>query len=147
MLDLLQPFTEGLLERDASSSTLTAWGDPKHEVVEAFLLMRNYFPWLPPNQEITTMCSLIIRKVPILKSVRRQKTTGARCRIKPKKRVDGIALPTIVQDDFTNWIRSYPMKTKDTSETVTCVQRFRPPSQKPEIIYTDNSKELIFTVE
>ena len=34
MLDLLQPFTEGLEEQVASSSTPTARGGPKHEVVE-----------------------------------------------------------------------------------------------------------------
>ena len=34
MLDLLTPFTEGLEECDASSSTPTAGRDPKHEVVE-----------------------------------------------------------------------------------------------------------------
>ena len=77
MLDLLQPFTEGVEERDASSST--ARGGPKHAVVEEKnLLMRN-FPRLPPirgevkwekisrvrkessfpNQEEITMCSLI----------------------------------------------------------------------------------------
>ena len=34
MLDLLQPFTEGLEERDASSRTPAAGSDPAHEVVE-----------------------------------------------------------------------------------------------------------------
>ena len=33
MLDLLQPLTEGLEERDAYSSTPTAKSDPAHEVV------------------------------------------------------------------------------------------------------------------
>ena len=34
MLDLLQPFAEGIRARDASSSTPTARGGPTHEVVE-----------------------------------------------------------------------------------------------------------------
>ena len=34
MLDLLKSFPDGLEERDASSSTPTAGGDPTHEVVE-----------------------------------------------------------------------------------------------------------------
>ena len=34
MLDLLQPFTEGVEERDASSRTPAAGSDPAHEVVE-----------------------------------------------------------------------------------------------------------------
>ena len=35
------------------------------------------------------------------------------------------------------------MKTKDTSETSLCLQRFLTLSEKPERIYTDNSKESI----
>ena len=42
MLDLLQPFTEGIEERDASSST--ARGGPKHEVVE-----EQYIDEKPPS--------------------------------------------------------------------------------------------------
>ena len=34
MLDVLQPFTQGFEERDASSSTATAWCGHTHEVVE-----------------------------------------------------------------------------------------------------------------
>ena len=30
----------------------------------------------------------------------------------------------IVQDEFANRIQGYPMKTKDTSETMVCLQRF-----------------------
>ena len=73
------------------------------------------------------------------------KSTRARCRIKPKKRVDGIDFSTkfedlitadhknlnvedesrsghkndpVAQDCFTNWTHSYQMKTKETSETM-----------------------------
>ena len=35
------------------------------------------------------------------------------------------------------------MKTKETSETMSCLRRFLPPSQKLEIIDTDNSTEFI----
>ena len=39
----------------------------------------------------------------------------------------------IVQDEFTNWIHCYPMKTKkDSSETMACMKRFPPPSRQPE---------------
>ena len=95
---------------------------------------------------------------------RKTQTTGTRCRVKPKKRVDGIALSTkigdlittdyeilnvetsedadtknalIVQDDVTKWIQSFSMKTKETSETMSCSQRFILPSQKPDAIYTE----------
>ena len=49
----------------------------------------------------------------------------------------------IVQDELTNWIQSYPMKIKKTSETMSCLQGFTPPSRKPEVSHTDNSKYLI----
>ena len=41
----------------------------------------------------------------------------------------------IVQDDFTNWTQSFPMKTKETSETM-YLQRCLSPSQKSKIIHT-----------
>ena len=48
----------------------------------------------------------------------------------------------IVQDDCSNWIQSYPMKTNETSETISRLQRFISPTQKLGRIYTDNSKEF-----
>ena len=48
-----------------------------------------------------------------------------------------------VQDDFTKWIhQSYPTKT-ETSETMSRLQRFLLPSQKPEMIDTDRSNEFM----
>ena len=73
-----------------------------------------------------------------------------RCKAKPEKRVDGIAPSThsgdlitadykildveiesrcehnalIVLDEFTNWIQSHPMKTGDTSETMSFSRTF-----------------------
>ena len=121
-----------------------------------------------PNQEETTMCSFIIR--PNCAVCKKTKSTRARCRRKPQKHVDGIAPSTkfadlitadhkilnaenesrcghknglIVQDDFTKWIQSYPMKTKETSETMLCLQIFLPPSQKQERVYIENFKEFL----
>ena len=37
----------------------------------------------------------------------------------------------------------HPMKTEETSETMSCLQRVLPPSQKHERIYTENSKEFM----
>ena len=49
----------------------------------------------------------------------------------------------IVQDDdFAYWNQTYPMKTKETLETMSCLQRFLLPSQMPEIIYTNNSNSF-----
>ena len=107
--------------------------------------------WHHPNQEEITMCSLIIRKTPIVRIVR--------SRTKSKKRVDGNGRSQnlnvenesrcgpqdslIVQDSSTNGIQSSLMQTQGTSVTVPCLQRFIPPSQKADRIYTNNSKEFI----
>ena len=45
----------------------------------------------------------------------------------------------IVQDLATQWIQSYPCKTKTSQETERSLRKFLEPSQKPKVIYTDNS--------
>ena len=45
----------------------------------------------------------------------------------------------IVQDEFAIWIQAYPMRARDTLDTKFCLQRFLPPSQKPERTVSDNS--------
>ena len=86
MLDLLEPFTEGLKEYDASSSTSKAKKNPKQITKEKNLLMTNLPRLSPvrgeilgekqqrvrkessvPNQEEITMCSFVIRNIPIVK--------------------------------------------------------------------------------
>ena len=48
----------------------------------------------------------------------------------------------VVQDLATQWIQSYPCKTKTSQETEKSLQKFVEPSQKPKIIYTDSSLEF-----
>ena len=48
----------------------------------------------------------------------------------------------VVQDLATQWIRSYPCKTKTSQETQKSLQKFLEPNRKPKVIYTDNSLEL-----
>ena len=45
----------------------------------------------------------------------------------------------MVQDLATQWIQSYPCKTKTSQETQRSLQKFLEPTRKPKIIYTDNS--------
>ena len=45
----------------------------------------------------------------------------------------------VVQDLATQWIQSYPCKTKTTQETQRSLQRILEPNGKPQVIYTDNS--------
>ena len=47
-----------------------------------------------------------------------------------------------VQDLATQWIQSYPCRTKTSQETERSLQKFFEPNGKPEVIYTDNSLEI-----
>ena len=48
----------------------------------------------------------------------------------------------LVQDLATQWIQSYPCKTKTPQETHRSLQKFLEPNRKPKVIYTDNSLEF-----
>ena len=48
----------------------------------------------------------------------------------------------VVQDLATQWIQSYPCKTKTSLETQRSLQKFLEPNRKPKVIYTDNSLEF-----
>ena len=48
----------------------------------------------------------------------------------------------MVQDLATQWIQSYPCKTKTSQETQRSLQKFLEPARKPEVIYADNSIEF-----
>ena len=48
----------------------------------------------------------------------------------------------VVQDLATQWIQSYPCKTKTSQETEKNLRKFLELSEKPKVIYTDNSLEL-----
>ena len=45
----------------------------------------------------------------------------------------------VVQDMATQWIQSYPCKTKTSQETQRNLQKFLGPNRKPKVRYTDNS--------
>ena len=47
-----------------------------------------------------------------------------------------------VQDLATQWIQSYPCKTKTSQGTKRSLQNFLEPNGKPKVIYTDNSLEF-----
>ena len=48
----------------------------------------------------------------------------------------------VVQDLATQWIQSYPCKTKTSQETQRSLQKFLEPEGKPKVFYTDNSFEF-----
>ena len=43
----------------------------------------------------------------------------------------------VVQDLATQWIQSYPCKTKTSQQTQRSLQKFLEPDRKPKVIYTD----------
>ena len=47
----------------------------------------------------------------------------------------------VVQDLATQWIQSYPCKTKTSQETQKNLMKFLEPTSKPKVIYTNNSLE------
>ena len=48
----------------------------------------------------------------------------------------------VVQDLVTQWIQSYPCKTKTCQETQRSLQKFLEPNRKPRVMFTDNSLEF-----
>ena len=48
----------------------------------------------------------------------------------------------VVQDLATQWIQSFPCKTKTSQETQRSLQKFLEPDRKPKVIYTENSLEF-----
>ena len=48
----------------------------------------------------------------------------------------------VVQDLATQWIQSYPCKTKTSQEAQRSLQKFLESDRKPKVIYTDNSLEF-----
>ena len=48
----------------------------------------------------------------------------------------------VVQDLATQWLQSYPCKTKSSQETSKNLMQFVEPARKPKVIYTDNSIEF-----
>ena len=48
----------------------------------------------------------------------------------------------VLQDLATQWIQSYPCKTKTSQETQRSLQKFLEPDRKPKVTYTDNSLEF-----
>ena len=53
----------------------------------------------------------------------------------------------VVQDLATQWIQSYPCKTKTSQETEKCSRKFLESSEKSKVIYTDNSLEFAKSFE
>ena len=48
----------------------------------------------------------------------------------------------VVQDLATQWIQSYPCKTKTSHETERSLSKYLEPSHKPKVVCTDNSMEF-----
>ena len=65
------------------------------------------------------------------------KVLGERCESRTNHRY-----AVVVQDLATQWIQSFPCKTKTSQETHKSSQKFLESTRKPKVIYTDNSLEF-----
>ena len=48
----------------------------------------------------------------------------------------------VVQSLATQWVQAYPWRMKNSQETERSLRKFLEPSEKPKVIYTDNSSEF-----
>ena len=55
---------------------------------------------------------------------------------------NNLGYAVVVQDLATQWIQSYPCKSKSSQETLKNPMKFLEPMRKPKVIYTDNSLEF-----
>ena len=62
--------------------------------------------------------------------------------VKDVNRVTNHRYAVVVQDLATQWLESYPYKTKTSQETQKSLMNFLEPTTKPKVICTDNSLEL-----
>ena len=169
MLDLLAPFTDGLKEDVACPSTPNARGDPVHVIEEQ--LLEDKPPSVVTDARRDTLAKETKSEKRIIGSQQRgyqkaftrypkdpncevrkmTKTARARCRIKTwsqgSERGNRVKVRTQKCSDRAQGFsrvgfREIRWKTKDTSGTMSCLQRFLPLSLKPERVYTDNSKTM-----
>ena len=59
-----------------------------------------------------------------------------------KESRDNHRYAVVAQDLTSQWIQSYPCKTKTSQETEKSFQKFLEPTMKPKVVYTDNSLEF-----
>ena len=151
----LQEFKDNLVDesvpenRDASSSSHELPSDPRAQVVSG---KHSIFTHFPKDRN----CDICLRTKITRASCRRR--TGAAIhraeRFGDLSTADHIVLgegceswnkhryAEVVQHLATQWIQSYPCKTKTSQETQKSLQWFFEPNWKRKVIYTDNSLEF-----
>ena len=117
--------------RDASKSSHELLLEPRAKVVPSKHNIFTHFP-----------------KTGIAIFVWGRKVTRASCRTHhkvPSERCDyrnNHRCAVLVQNLATQWIQSFPCKTKSSQEIQKNLMKFLEPRRKPKVIYTDNSLEL-----
>ena len=100
---------------------------------------------------VNTVFMVISLRTEVAKSVRGPKLTGPRAEDamtepylmqKNCESRNNHRYAVVVQDLATQWIQSYPCKTKTSQGTQKSLQKFLEPDRKPKVIYTDNSLEF-----
>ena len=93
---------------------------------------------------VNTVFILTSRKTEIARSARGPKSPGPDHNVLSEscESRNNHRYAVVVQDLATQWIQSYPCKTKTSQETQRSLQQFLEPTRKPKVIYTDNSLEF-----
>ena len=140
--------------------TMTEWGNPLSadsgtlsEITEWLQEFREVMKFLNAETHIgprevriwvSTVFVLTSLLTDIARSARGPKLQGLRAEdaMAEPYFVQKISVTVVVQDLATQWIQSYPCKTKISQETLRSLPKFLEPDRNPKVIYTDNSLEF-----
>ena len=153
--DRLQEFRHGLVDqsvlehRDASSSSHELLLEPRARVVSG---KHSIFTHFPRDRNCDICLKTKITRAPCRKRigtvVPRAEHFGDWITADHKVLSEGSEsrnnhrCAVVVQDLTTQWIQSYPWKTKTSQETPKSLQKFLEPTRKPKVICTVNSSEF-----
>ena len=151
----LQEFKGNLVDesvpehRDASSSSHELLSEPRAKVVS---VKHNIFTHLPKDPN----CDICLKTKVTRASCRRRTgtvvpraehfcdliTADHKILSEESESRNTHRYAVVVQELATQWIQSYPCKTKTSQKTQKNLMKFLEPTMKPKVIYTDNSLEF-----
>ena len=155
--DWVQEFRENLVDERSSSEL---WGNPElgyrdtssssHElpmesravVVPHALSEGPKLRYLLEDENNECILHVLVQSCPKAETFGDLITADHKILSKGSESRDNHRDAVVVQDLATEWLRSYPCKTKTSQETTKNLVNFLEPTRKPKVIYTDNSLEF-----
>ena len=110
--------------------------------VKSVIQEAQYFYSLPERPKLRRLLSNQNDKGSWQKTHRRSSSSSRRVLNEEGESRNNHRYAVVVQDLATQWIQSYPCKTKTSQETEKSLRKFLEPSEKPQVIETDNSLEF-----